>query len=188
MLIGYSRVSLASQDHALQIDALASAGCEKIFTETACGAKDDRSELRNAIEFARPGDVLCVYSLSRLSRSLRHTLEIVEELGARGVNLRSLTEAIDTTTPTGRLLLQFCGLLNQIERDTLRQRTKDGLAAARARGRHGGRPRSLDEGKLKIARALVADGTMTMAEIASHVGCAPSTLYRSIPGGRDSLA
>jgi DNA invertase Pin-like site-specific DNA recombinase len=182
--VGYCRVSLASQSHALQIDALTAAGCEKIFVETGSGARDDRPELRKAIEFCRSGDVLTIYSLSRLSRSLRHTLEIVEELGKREINLKSLTEAIDTTSPAGRLLLNFCGLLNQIERETLSQRTKDGLAAARARNRFGGRPRALDDNKLRVARALIADGQMTMAEVASHVGCAQSTLYRTLPGGR----
>lgn len=184
MLIGLARCSTSSQDHSLQLDALHKAGCEKVFIETGSGARDDRPELRKAIDFCRPNDVLVVYSLSRLSRSLRHTLEIVEELGKREINLKSLTEAIDTTSPAGRLLLNFCGLLNQVERDTLRQRTRDGLAAARARGRLGGRPRALDDTNLKVARALIADGQMTMAEVAAHVGCAPSTLYRTIPGGR----
>jgi DNA invertase Pin-like site-specific DNA recombinase len=188
MMIGYSRCSLASQDHALQIDALERAGCEKVFIETASGAKDDRPELRKALDFARPGDVLVVYSLSRLSRSLRHTLEIADDLQKRDIHLRSLTEAIDTTTPNGRLWLGFCGIMAQAERDALIQRTREGLKAARARGRIGGRPKALDEKKLMVARALVAGGEMTMTEVAAHVGCAPSTLYRSLPGGRSAAA
>lgn len=188
LLIGLARVSTSSQDHALQIDALQKAGCEKVFVETGSGARNDRPELRKAIEFARPGDVLCVYSLSRLSRSLRQTLEITEELRERGIGLRSLSDGIDTQSDTGRLWLHFCAVLQNAELETIRQRTRDGLAAARARGRRGGRPRSLDETKLKVARALIADGQMTMAEVAEHVGCAPSTLYRTLPGGRSASA
>lgn len=186
MIIGYGRVSLASQDASLQIDALERAGCEKIFIETGSGARNDRPELARALEVARAGDVLVVYSLSRLSRSLRHTLEIVDDLAERKIDLRSLTEPIDTSTTAGKLMLTFCGILNQAERETLRQRTRDGLAAAALRGRRGGRPRSLDESKLRIARALMQDDSLSMREIADQIGVAPSTLYRSLPGGRSA--
>lgn len=188
MLIGLARVSTSAQDHALQLDALEKAGCERIFVETGSGAREDRPELRKAIEFAREGDVLCVYALSRLSRSLRQTLEITEELRKRGIGLRSLSDGINTETDTGRLWLHFCAVLQNAELEMIRTRTRDGLAAARARNRVGGRPRSLDHHKIKIARALIADGQLSMAEVAAQVGCAPSTLYRSLPGGRSQAA
>lgn len=188
MLIGYARTSTSSQDHALQLDALKAAGCERIFIETGSGTKSDRPELRKALDFAREGDVIVVYALSRLARSIRNLIQIGDELEKRGIGLMSLTEAIDTTTPTGRFTYVLLGALANLEVDLLRQRTKDGLRAARARGRVGGRPKSLDETKVAVARALLKEGTLTMAEIAEHIGVAPSTLYRAMPGGRSSMA
>lgn len=188
MLVGFSRVSTSTQDHALQVDALERAGAERIFCETASGTKIDRPELDNALAFMRPGDVLLVHSLSRLGRSVRQLVEIVETLNERQIGLRSLTEAIDTTTPSGRLWLNFISSIQQFEVEQLRLRTRHGLAAARARGRVGGRPRSLDDQKIKVAKALIADGALTVAEVAAQVGVAPSTLYRALPGGRGAVA
>lgn len=189
MLIGLARTSTFGQDHALQIDALTAAGCERIFIETASGMKANRPELARLLEFARDGhDVICVYSLSRLARSIRHLLDLGEELNRRQIGLKSLTEAVDTTTPQGRFLFSILAAMNQMECELLRERTKAALVAARARGRVGGRPRALDATKLAIARTLLANPDLTVSEIAAQVGVTPSTLYRALPGGRSGLA
>ncbi|MHB2167787.1 recombinase family protein [Alsobacter sp. R-9] len=182
------RVSTGGQDHALQLDALKGAGCERVFIETASGTKAQRTELRQALSYVREGDVIVVYSLSRLARSIRHLLDIGDELQRRGIGLKSLTESIDTSTPGGRFLFNVLGALGQMEVELLRERTMAGLAAAKARGRVGGRPRTLDATKLMVAKTLLAEGTLTMAEIAEHIGVAPSTIYRALPGGRSGVA
>ena len=187
MLIGYSRCSSSTQDHALQVDALERAGVERIFSETISGTRTERPELNAALAYTRPGDVLVVHSLSRLGRNVRQLLEIVDDLNERQIGLRSLNEAIDTVTPAGKLCLNFISSIQQFEVEQLRMRTRHGLAAARARGRVGGRPRSLDDQKLRVAKALIAEGTLTVAEVADQVGCAPATLYRALPGGRSAL-
>ena len=188
MLVGYARVSTGGQDHALQLDALRGAGCDRVFIETASGRKTDRAELQEALSYAREGDVIVVYSLSRLARSIRHLLDIGDELQRRGIGLRSLTESIDTTSAAGRFLFTLLGALGQMEVELLRERTKAGLAAAKARGRVGGRPKALDATKLMVAKTLMAEGTLTVDEIAAHFGVAPSTIYRALPGGRGSVA
>lgn len=184
MLIGYARVSGDSQDHALQLDALAQAGCEKVFTEVASGAKTDRAELIRLLDQARAGDTIVVWSLSRLGRSLRHLIDLSDQLQQRGVALRSLTEAIDTSTPSGRFLFNILGALGQMEREIIIERTRAGLAAAAARGRKGGRPPVLTEAKLRAARALLASGELSTVEVARQIGVSLSTLYRRLPGGR----
>ncbi|GGC45464.1 invertase [Siccirubricoccus deserti] len=184
MLLGYARVSTDQQDHALQLDALRGAGCERVFVETASGTRADRPELARLLETARPGDQICVWRLDRLARSLRHLIDIADDLQRRGIALRSLTESIDTSTPSGRFLFNILGALGQMEREIIVERTKAGLRASRLRGRVGGRPRALDQTKLTIAQTLMGNGNLSMAEIARQVGCAPSTLYRSLPGGR----
>lgn len=188
MKIGFSRVSTSSQDHALQVDALEKAGCERIFLETVSGTRTDRPELAKALEFLRPGDTLVVFALSRLGRNIRQIIDIVDDLNVREIGLHSLTENIETSSPTGRLWVNMLAALNQAETDILKLRTRHGLAAARARGRVGGRPRSLDDQKLRVAKALIAEGTLTIAEVAGQVGCAPATLYRALPGGRSAVA
>ena len=184
MLIGYSRISSASQDHSSQMDALERAGCQRIFVETMTGTRADRPELEKLLEFARPGDQLAVYRLDRLSRSLRDLLNIMDRLERLQIGLTSLSEAIDTTSPSGRLAVHMLAALGQHEVESIRARCAAGRAAAIARGRMGGRPRALDQHKLRVARALMADSELSMAEIARQVGCAPSTLYRTLPGGR----
>lgn len=188
MLLGYARVSTDQQDHALQLDALRGAGCERVFIETGSGTRADRPELAKAMEQARQGDTLVVWRLDRLARSLKHLIDMSETMQRRGIALRSLTEAIDTTTATGRFTFSILGALASMERELIVERTRAGLVASRLRGRVGGRPRALDDTKLRVAQALVADGGLSMAEIAQQVGCAPSTLYRSLPGGRGGLA
>lgn len=187
MLLGYARVSTDQQDHALQMDALRAAGCSKLFTEVASGSRTDRPELAKLLDTAREGDTLVVWRLDRLGRSLRHLIDLSEQLQARGIALRSLNESIDTGTPAGRFLFSILGALGQMELEIIRERTKAGLRAAAARGRRGGRPPSMDAPKITAAKAMLAAGTMTAAEVAKQLGVAPSTLYRHLPGGRGAL-
>src|SRR5271166_289273 len=188
MLIGYARVSTNEQDHALQLDALRQAGCERVFIEIASGSRADRAELANALNMARKGDVLVVWRLDRLARSLRHLIDLSEVVQRRGIALRSVTESIDTTTPSGRLMFNILGALSSMEREIIVERTRAGLIAAAARGRRGGRPAALDESKIRAAKAMLASGDMSATEVAQQLGCAASTLYRHLPGGRSALA
>jgi DNA invertase Pin-like site-specific DNA recombinase len=187
MLIGYARVSTQDQDLALQLDALQAAGCEKMFTEKASGAQRDRPQLKAALEYMRAGDTLVVWKLDRLARSLRQLIETVEELHARQIGFRSLTESIDTTTSGGKLIFHIFGALAEFERAVIRERTQAGLAAARARGRLGGRPAALSADDLQAAKALLRDPEITVTQVAARLGVAPSTLYRHIPGGRSAV-
>ena len=188
MKIGYARCSQLGQDHTLQIDALTKAGCDKIFVETASGTKADRPVLAEALEFVREGDSIVVYSLSRAARSVRHLIEIGDTLRERNIGFVSITESIDTSSPSGRFMFTILAAMSQMEVELLRERTAHGLQAARARGRVGGRPKVLNETKIAVARTLLADASLTVAEIAKQVGCAPATLYRHLGGGRRALA
>src|SRR5207248_9019601 len=141
MLIGYARVSTHDQTLDLQQDALEKAGCGKIFTDTASGAKAERKGLEEALAYVREGDTLVVWRLDRLGRSLKHLLETITTLNTRKIGFKSLTESIDTTTSNGRLIFNIFASLAEFERDLIRERTKAGLQAARARGRVGGRPK-----------------------------------------------
>jgi DNA invertase Pin-like site-specific DNA recombinase len=184
MLVGYARVSTQDQRPELQLDALGAAGCARVFEEKASGAQRDRPQLLAAIDFMRPGDTLAVWKLDRLARSVRQLIDTVEGLEARGIGFRSLTEAIDTTTPGGKLVFHIFGALSEFERAIIRERTVAGLEAARARGRRGGRPPALTPDDLAAARALLRDPQITVAAVARRLGVAPSTLYRHLPGGR----
>lgn len=179
-LIGYSRVSTADQDHALQTDALTKAGCTKIFSDTASGKLDRRPKLDKALEYLRPGDTLVVWRLDRLGRSVKHLIETVTELGKRGIGFRSITEGFDTTTPGGKLIFHVLGSLAEFERDVISERTRAGLDAARARGRKGGRRPVITADKLATARTLVDGKQHTMQQIADIVGVSRATLYRAL--------
>lgn len=178
MKIGYIRVSKEEQHEALQIDALTEAGCEKLFTDKLSGAKTDRKGLNEALEFMRSGDTLVVWKLDRLGRSLQHLISILNDLHARNIGFISLTENIDTTTPGGKLIFHIMGALAEYERALIRERTNAGLAAARARGRFGGRKRVISNGKEKQIQKLMADNDMTLNEIVEATGVSRSTLYR----------
>src|SRR3984957_10437718 len=177
--IGYARVSTTEQDLALQLDALANVGCARIFEDTASGAKAERPGLAAALTFARDGDILTVWKLDRLGRSLPHLIETVNGLEARGVSFRSLTEAIDTTTPGGRLIFHIFGALGQFERDLIRERTRAGLDAAMARGRRGGRKPVVTDEKLRRAQTLVAQG-LTVREAAARIKVGKTELYAAL--------
>ena len=188
MLIGYARVSTQDQNPELQLDALKQAGCEKVFIEKASGAQRDRPELKAALDYMRSGDILVVWKLDRLARSLKQLIETVEALEEQGIGFLSITEAINTTTSGGRLVFHIFGALAEFERSIIRDRTLAGLESARARGRMGGRPSALSENDLALAKAMLANPDVTVADVAKRLGVAPSTLYRHLPGGRSGLA
>jgi DNA invertase Pin-like site-specific DNA recombinase len=179
-LIGYARVSTLDQDPALQLDALSTAGCKRTYVDHASGAKTDRPELAKAIDYARDGDVLVVWKLDRLGRSLPHLIAITGDLRTRGVQFRSLTEGIDTTTPAGRMYFHMLGALAEFERDLIRERTMAGLSAARARGRKGGRHPSLTSSQQKAVRALWGEREHTYDELAQMFKVSRSTIARTV--------
>ena len=179
-LLGYARVSTHDQNPDLQSDALKTAGCYRVFTDRATGTLDTRKELVKALDQLRPGNTLVVWRLDRLGRSLRHLIETVTTLADRNIGFRSLTENIDTTTASGKLVFHLFASLAEFERDLIRDRTLAGLTAARARGRVGGRPRVLDNDKLAIARQMHHSRQHTMATIAKVVGVSRTTLYRHL--------
>src|SRR6478672_11645908 len=179
--VGYARVSTFEQILDLQQDALTAAGCKKIFTDTASGGCIDRPGLQQALDYVREGDVLVVWRLDRLGRSLKYLIEIITALNERGIGFKSLTEKIDTTTSGGKLIFHVFGALAEFERDIIRERTQAGLATARARGRMGSRPRKLD-GASKVARAqaLYDDQSHSVADICKTLGVSHTTLYRYV--------
>jgi len=178
-LLGYARVSTLEQDAALQHDALSAAGCFRTWTDTASGAVTDRPELAGVMDALRAGDTLVVWRLDRLGRSLPHLIETIRDLAVRGIGFRSLQEAIDTTTPGGRLVFHIFGSLTEFERDLIRERTMAGLAAARRRGRVGGRPTVMTAAKTKQAARMVTSGT-PLTEVADVLGVSRTTLYRHL--------
>lgn len=180
MLIGYARVSTQDQTLDLQKDALEKAGCIRIFTDTASGAKAERVGLEEAMSHLREGDTLVVWRLDRLGRSLKHLIETITRLNNRSIGFKSITEAIDTTTSGGKLIFHIFGALAEFERDIIRERTQAGLTAARARGRRGGRPKSLTSKKAQQAMTLYNDKTNTIDEICRTLSISRATLYRYI--------
>lgn len=188
MRLGYARVSTSDQNPQLQIDALNKAGCERLFTERASGAQRDRPELLAALHFVRKGDLLVVWKLDRLARSLSQLLATSELLEQKGVGLVSLTEQIDTSTPGGKLVFQVFGALAEFERSLLRERTQAGLVAAKAAGRKGGRPSALPPEKRSAAAALLQSDDLTVLEVAAMLGVSDSTLYRHFPAAKTLLA
>jgi DNA invertase Pin-like site-specific DNA recombinase len=181
-LLGYARVSTTDQQLHLQIDTLERAGCYRVFTETASGARTDRPTLTQVLDQLRPGDTLVVWKLDRRGRSLRHLVDTITGLAGRGVGFRSLQEAIDTTTPGGKLVFHVFAALAEFERDLIRERTAAGLAAARARGRRGGRPSVLSGHRLQVAQEMYASGQYTVAAIAKTLGVSRASIYRHLNG------
>jgi len=179
-LIGYARVSSDDQNASLQVDALKKAGCLKVFTDHASGSKASRPELDRMLDQLRPGDVVVVWRLDRLGRSLKNLIALVEDLADRGVGFRSLSESIDTTTANGKLFFSIMGALAEFERDLIKERTMAGLAAARARGRVGGRPSVMNAKKIDKARKLYDSRQHTVAEIAEMLDVSVATIYRHL--------
>ena len=179
-LLGYARVSTFEQNADLQRDALESAGCYRVFTDKASGKLDQRPQLTAVLDQARPGDTLVVWRLDRLGRSLKHLIETIKDLSDRGIAFRSLTEQIDTSTPGGRLIFHVFGALAEFERDLIKERTEAGLSAARARGRHGGRPTVMTPQKVAIARHMYDSREHTVSAIAKVLGVSRASLYRHL--------
>ena len=187
MFVGYSRVSTHDQDPALQHDALEAAGCDRIFTQTASGAQRDRPKLKATLDYMRSGDTLVVWRLDRLARSMKQLIETVEDLEGRQIGFRSLTESIDTTTSGGKLVFHLFGALAEFERSIIQERTRAGLAAARARGRTGGRPPVLNDTDKVAALALLRDPAIPVTEVARRLGISVAALYQHFPGGRGAV-
>lgn len=183
MRIGYARVSTQDQNLNSQLDALKKAGCERIYREKISGGKKDRPVLQELLDNARPGDIVVIWKLDRLSRSLRDLIDLVELLKQKEVGIVSLNDPIDTTSAQGRLVYSFFGALAEFERDIIRERTKAGLAAARARGRTGGRKPGLSkeaESKAQAAALLYNQRDKTVDEIAQILGIGRATVYRYV--------
>jgi DNA invertase Pin-like site-specific DNA recombinase len=178
--VGYARISSASQNLDGQTDALNAAGCEKIFADTASGKLTERPELTVCLGYLRAGDTLVVWRLDRLGRSLRHLVETVNALADRRVAFASLHEGIDTTTSTGRLVFHIFAALAEFERELIAERAAVGRAAARARGRQGGRPAKLSPEQTRLARTRYKAQDVTVAEIARALGVSRGTIYRAL--------
>jgi DNA invertase Pin-like site-specific DNA recombinase len=181
MKIGYARVSTREQNLDMQVFALEDAGCEKICEEVVSGAKADRPVLNNLIKQLRDGDVVVVWKLDRLGRSLKHLVELVHILMQRNIGLCSLNDPIDTTTPQGRLIFNVFASLAEFERDVIKERTNAGLSAARARGRLGGRPRGISkasEATACTAETLYREGKLSVMQISKKLNISKNTLYK----------
>lgn len=175
--IGYARISTSDQSTDLQRDALLAAGCTRIFSDEMSGARADRPGLQQALDYVREGDTLVVWRLDRLGRSLSHLITVVEQLQRRGVELKSLTEQIDTNSPSGKLVFNMFACLAEYERSLIAERICAGLEAARKRGRIGGRPKVVDAAKARSIRAMRAQG-MTTSEILESAQISRATLFR----------
>lgn len=182
MLIGYARVSTDDQNLNLQHDALNNAGCEKIFDDQITGSKIQRPGLDAILEFARKDDVIVVWRLDRLSRSLKDLIDVVALLDSKGIGLKSLHESIDTSSSSGKLIFHIFGALAEFERNLIRERTHAGLKAARARGKMGGRPKKLNAEKAKLAKDLYNEKKRTIKQICELIGVSKPTLYKYIHG------
>jgi DNA invertase Pin-like site-specific DNA recombinase len=178
MLIGYARVSTDDQNLNLQYDELKKTGCTKFFDDKITGSKLARPGLDQAIQFARQDDVIVVWRLDRLSRSLKDLIEVVSLLESKGIGLKSIHESIDTTSSSGKLIFHIFGALAEFERNLIRERTCAGLEAARARGKIGGRPKKLTSDKIKLAKDLYNEKTRSIKQICELVGVSKPTLYK----------
>lgn len=180
MLIGYARVSTTDQNLTLQKEALVKAGCQKIYEDTVSGTRVDRPGLTQALEMLREGDTLVVWKLDRLGRSVKSLISLVSDINANNIQFKSLTDSIDTGTPSGRFFFNVMASLAQMERELIVERTKAGLEAAKKLGRKGGRKRVMTESKVNSAKKLLASGVLPK-DVAANLGVSIATLYRWIP-------
>ncbi len=185
MLIGYARVSTQDQNLDLQVDALTKAGCKKIFDDKISGSRADRPGLTKALEILREDDTLVVWKLDRLGRSVKNLVNLVGELQKQGVQFKSLTDAIDTGTPSGRFFFHVMASLAEMERELTVERTRAGLEVARQLGRKGGRKRQMTDSKIESAKKLLANG-VPPRDVAKNLGVSVPTLYRWIPASANS--
>jgi DNA invertase Pin-like site-specific DNA recombinase len=183
MFIGYARVSTHEQTLNLQRDALEKAGCEKIFTDTVSGTKSERKGLSEALSHLREGDTLVVWRLDRLGRSLRNLIDTITSLQERGIDFKSLTENIDTTTSGGKLVFHIFGALAEFEREIIKERTQAGLVAARSRGKVGGRPKALTTKEVQMLRNMAANKSLTVSDICKTLAIGRTTFYRYVKAG-----
>lgn len=180
MRIGYARVSTKDQNLGMQIDALESDGCSKIYQDQISGTTKNRKGLDSCLDVLREGDTFIVWKLDRLGRSVKHLVTFVNDLESKGINFRSITDNIDTSTPSGKFFFHVMASLAQMERDLIAERTKAGLAAAKKMGRVGGRKRKMTESKIKAAKKLIESG-QTYQEVALNLEVTLPTLYRWVP-------
>jgi DNA invertase Pin-like site-specific DNA recombinase len=180
MIIGYARCSNDDQNLDLQLDALRAAGCEFVFEEYASGARQDRPQLAEMLKYIRKGDQVVVWKLDRLGRTMRQLVTLVADFRERGIDFRSLTDGIDTSTPVGRFTFHILGALAEMERDLIRERTLAGLKSARARGRNGGRKPKLTPKQIEQAKRWLADPAASVEEVARRYGVNRATIYRAI--------
>lgn len=188
MLIGYARVSTMDQNPQMQTDALDKTGCERIFIEKISGSHKDRPELKAALDYMREGDTLVVWKLSRLARSIRQIIKTAHDLEQRKIKLKVLTQKIDTGTPEGRLFFHMTAAFDEFQRELIVENTRAGLAAARKRGRRGGRPPSMTEDKIRNAESMIKDteNYSFISDIITQLGIGRTTFYRHFPPERIS--
>lgn len=182
MFIGYARVSTLDQNLDLQIDALKNAGCGSTFHDIASGSASDRPGLAKALNYARSGDILVVWRLDRLGRSLAHLIELIEELGNRGIGFRAIQEGLDTSSSGGKLIFHVFGAISQFEKELIQERTRAGLESAKARGRLGGRPRKLTPSKIELAQKLSLQENLSVGQICEALGISKTTYHRCMKG------
>ncbi len=180
MLIGYSRVSTNDQSLDSQIDKLKQYGCEKIYSDIISGSKAERKQLNEMLEYIREGDTVVVYRLDRLGRSLKDLINLINIFQDKKVNFKSITENLDTSTPTGKLMFHISGAFAEFERNIIRERTKAGLESARARGKNGGRPTVMSEEKIKMAKSLYKNKDIDINTITKQLGVCRATFYKMI--------
>ncbi|EOO11168.1 recombinase family protein [Bacillus cereus] len=179
MKFGYARVSTQDQSLSLQLDAMEKYGVERIFEEKESGKKKERTQLKELIRVLRKGDTVVVYKLDRISRSTKHLIELMEDFEAKEIHFVSLQDKIDTTTAMGRFFFRMLASIAELERDIISERTKDGLTAARARGRNGGRPK-VEEKKIELAIKMYESKDYSLSQIKTATGIGPTTLYRYV--------
>lgn len=180
MLIGYSRISTNDQSLDSQIDKLKQYGCEKIYTDIMSGSKSERPQLNEMIEYAREGDTIVVYRLDRLGRGLKDLINLITIFELKKVNFKSLTENIDTTTSTGKLIFHIAGAFAEFERNIIRERTKAGLESARARGRKGGRPKKINDNLIRLAKTMHANKEISINDIVKNLGVSRATFFNMV--------
>lgn len=180
MLVGYARVSTVDQNIDLQLSALSEAGCEKLYQDHMSGTKANRPGLDMALEVLRKNDTLVVWKLDRLGRTVKGLIDLVNQLHLKEINFKSIIDNVDTTTPSGRFFFHMMASLAQMERELIAERTKAGLAAAKAKGRVGGRKRKMTQSKIESAKQLLASGILPK-DVAQNLGVSIPTLYRWIP-------